>query len=190
VLWKLTNCILYPRAVAFILISERPSLLQEVLRSNYDKDPFTKPVSAMIGNQSFLTAFLLVAIKAADLLVGRLVIGASGRNQFTMVRAADTVYSLLQVFSLGRPSACVLDHEDMISWVVRSVPPCTPPPPRRALTFVCVFVDSQSSLVAFVEEYLNSSGVTLGRAMVSDLNVIVSKCAPLSPSVVQIKKCV
>jgi hypothetical protein len=36
-----------------------------------------------------------------------------------MVRAADTVYSLLQVFSLGRPSACVLDHEDMISWVVR-----------------------------------------------------------------------
>merc|ERR1711974_316759 len=59
--------------MAFILISERPSFLQEVLRSNYDKDPFTKPVSAMIG--------------------------ASGRNQFTMVRAADTVYSLLQVFS-------------------------------------------------------------------------------------------
>lgn len=112
--------------MAFILISERPSFLQEVLRSNYDKDPFAKPVSAMIG--------------------------ASGRNQFTMVRAADTVYSLLQVFSLGRPSACVLDHEDMISWVV-----------------------SQSSLLAFIDEYLSSAGVNLGRAQVVDLNIIVSK---------------
>jgi CBS-domain-containing membrane protein len=112
--------------MAFILISERPSFLQEVLRSTYDKDPFTKPVSAMIG--------------------------ASGRNQFTMVRAVDTVYSLLQVFSLGRPSACVLDHEDMISWVV-----------------------SQSSLLAYIDEYLNSAGVHLGRAQIVDLNVIVSK---------------
>ncbi len=38
--------------MAFILISERPSFLQEVLRSNYDKDPFTKPVSAMIGTRT------------------------------------------------------------------------------------------------------------------------------------------
>jgi len=35
--------------VAYILISERPSLLQEVLGSSYNKDPFNKPVAAMIG---------------------------------------------------------------------------------------------------------------------------------------------
>ncbi len=35
--------------VAFVLISERPSMLQEVLKSHYEKDPFSKPVADMIG---------------------------------------------------------------------------------------------------------------------------------------------
>lgn len=112
--------------MAYILISERPSLLQEVLGSSYNKDPFNKPVAAMIG--------------------------ASGRNQFTMVRASDSVYSLLQVFSLGRPSACVLDQEDMISWVV-----------------------SQSPVIAIIEEYLKKYDMALGNVLAVDLEIIVAK---------------
>ncbi len=57
--------------VAFVLISERPSMLQEVLKSHYEKDPFSKPVADMIGGWTvtfetmsmFVTIFLQVPVE-------------------------------------------------------------------------------------------------------------------------------
>jgi hypothetical protein len=99
--------------------------------------------------------------------------GACGRNQFTMIRAADTVFSLMQLFSLGRPSACVLDHEDMISWVVRSV--------LIALYSSLGVTNtehshqrSQSSFIAFLHEYTLRPGVQLGSLLPVEMNMIIS----------------